>query len=80
MIRNLRGILRPQKRRHKHREELPPADESADICFLCLADYHDELILLCDGDGCSRAAHMFCLTPPLLTVRGMRLACNACAL
>ena len=79
MIRNLRGILRPQKRRHKHREELPPADES-DICFLCLADYHDELILLCDGDGCSRAAHMFCLTPPLLTVRGMRPACNACAL
>ena len=70
--RQLRGVLRPQKRRHKHRLEAPPPEtESSDICFLCLADYHDELILLCDGEGCSNAAHMFCLTPPLLSVRSV---------
>jgi hypothetical protein len=62
-------VLRPQKRRYKNRPEAPNEAESSDICFLCLTDYHDELILLCDGEGCSNAAHMFCLTPPLLSVR-----------
>jgi hypothetical protein len=66
--RELRGVLRPQKRRNKHREHVVP-EESSDICFLCLTDHHDELILLCDGEGCNNAAHMFCLTPPLLSVR-----------
>ncbi len=71
--RNLRGILRPQKRRNKQRFDDAPGTESSDICFLCLADYHDELILLCDGEGCNNAAHMFCLTPPLLSVRRLYL-------
>ncbi len=68
LCRELRGVLRPQKRRNKHRVGMQPEQESSDICFLCLTDHHDELILLCDGQGCTNAAHMFCLTPPLLSV------------
>ena len=75
--RGLRGVLRPQKRRNKHRADVAP-EESSDICFLCLTDHHDELILLCDGDGCNNAAHMFCLTPPLLSVRSTASRPSVC--
>lgn len=66
-------MLRPQKRRNKQRLDASLGEESSDLCCLCLADYHDELILLCDGEGCRNAAHMFCLTPPLLSVRSVCL-------
>lgn len=34
-------------------------------CPVCKGGEHEELILLCDSDGCHSGYHMYCLNPPL---------------
>ena len=54
-------------------------DDEALRCLNCGNGDHDELMLLCDGAGCSGAYHTFCLVPPLQGVPLEEWYCAECA-
>ncbi|KAL1503869.1 hypothetical protein AB1Y20_012333 [Prymnesium parvum] len=57
----------------------PPVDE--EVCSACGgAEWvPGNELLLCDGDGCSRGAHLRCLSPPLSSVPPGEWRCDRCA-
>ncbi|KAL1518666.1 hypothetical protein AB1Y20_002954 [Prymnesium parvum] len=61
--------------------ESPSSSDSVDDipCEECgEADSGDDEMLLCDGDGCPRAYHLHCLTPPLGGVPEGQWLCPVC--
>ncbi len=38
------------------------------MCHVCATDENPHQLLLCDGDGCDRGYHIYCLQPPLAKV------------
>jgi len=38
----------------------------------------EDLTILCDGEGCTKEVHMYCLKPPLLTVPTANWYCHEC--
>lgn len=47
-------------------------------CCICNDNHDEDLILLCDGEGCENETHMFCLRPPLFKVPDSEWYCSEC--
>ena len=47
-------------------------------CTVCGQRNDPSLTLLCDGDGCKVAMHIYCLQPPLWEVPTGKWLCGAC--
>jgi hypothetical protein len=47
-------------------------------CHVCASDDNAHQLLLCDGDGCDRGYHSYCLRPPLsdIFLAGVRTSVN----
>ena len=52
--------------------------EEDDTCQVCGSGDSQDVLLLCDGEGCSAAMHTFCLTPPLVKVPKGEWYCTDC--
>eukprot|EP00899_Mesostigma_viride_P024744 jgi/Mesvir1/5454/Mv15510-RA.1 len=77
----------------KRRQRVPYEDEGVDAmlldeeedeedpvnCYICSGCDAASLLLLCDGPGCPRAAHTFCLNPPLQEVPEGDWFCHRCS-
>ena len=53
-------------------------DEDDVPCTVCGLRDDPSHTLLCDGDGCERAFHLYCLQPPLLQVPTGKWRCPEC--
>jgi hypothetical protein len=47
-------------------------------CTKCGIDDHEELLMLCDGEGCTTGYHTFCLTPMLAAIPDGDWLCPTC--
>lgn len=48
-------------------------------CYICQRVQDDDLTILCDGEGCSKEVHMYCLNPPLLRIPSEQWYCDTCS-
>lgn len=48
------------------------------ICSVCGGNEEEDLVLLCDGDGCSNEIHMYCLKPIVTVVPEGNWYCPIC--
>lgn len=53
---------------------LPPSTS----CCICNQAEDEELTILCDGPGCNKETHMYCLQPPLYEVPAGEWFCDTC--
>jgi hypothetical protein len=47
-------------------------------CTVCGGADNEHLIILCDGPGCNRETHIYCLWPPLQSVPEGQWLCDKC--
>jgi hypothetical protein len=47
-------------------------------CCICNGTEDEDMIILCDGSGCKKETHMYCLTPPLYEVPSGEWYCDTC--
>eukprot|EP00923_Selenidium_pygospionis_P029928 GHVN01053189.1.p1 GENE.GHVN01053189.1~~GHVN01053189.1.p1 ORF type:complete len:1069 (+),score=341.74 GHVN01053189.1:1343-4549(+) len=47
-------------------------------CIRCNLSDREEVLMLCDGEGCDSACHTYCHTPPLAAVPAGDWFCNRC--
>lgn len=59
-------------------EDMDEAYTDDICCTKCGATDHEELILLCDGEGCNTGWHTFCLTPMLPAIPDGNWLCPTC--
>eukprot|EP00732_Lithocolla_globosa_P002604 Lithocolla_globosa_v1_NODE_1758_length_2360_cov_4.501518.p1 type:complete len:217 gc:universal NODE_1758_length_2360_cov_4.501518:797-1447(+) len=53
----------------RRRGEMASEEEQYNfVCSICEQGNNEESLLLCDNSPCNKAAHLFCLNPPLLEV------------
>lgn len=48
------------------------------ICTICGGGEDEDLVLICDGPGCTSEIHMYCLNPPVLSVPPAEWFCPLC--
>ena len=51
---------------------------SESSCCICHRVDNEDMILLCDGEGCSHEVHMYCLDPELQAVPRGKWLCPEC--
>ena len=58
---------------------LEDAETGGATCYKCEGGGQDDVLLLCDGQKCSRACHIFCCEPVLAQVPADSWYCENCA-
>lgn len=48
------------------------------VCCICGGAQDEDLIVLCDGEGCTNEVHMYCLTPVLTEIPDGDWYCDEC--
>lgn len=60
-------------------EPTPPfIDLGVTNCAICRGSDNDDVVLMCDGNGCKNEIHMYCLCPPITAVPEGDWLCPAC--
>lgn len=47
-------------------------------CYICRIVQDEDLTVLCDGDGCNKEVHLYCLAPPLQQIPDGQWFCDTC--
>lgn len=48
-------------------------------CYICRIVQDEDLTVLCDGDGCNKEVHLYCLAPPLKQIPDGKWFCDTCS-
>lgn len=48
-------------------------------CYVCQTVQDEDLTILCDGEGCNKEVHLYCLKPPLLQIPEGKWFCDMCS-
>ena len=63
--------------RGKHSEAFKAVQDET-VCSICGGAQDEDLIVLCDGEGCSNEVHLYCLTPVLTEIPEGDWYCDEC--
>ena len=58
--------------------DVEPMEIGVTICSVCGGSEEEDLVLLCDGEGCTNEIHMYCLKPIVTAVPDGDWYCPAC--
>lgn len=58
--------------------QIPSVDYATTICSVCGGSEEEDLVLLCDGPGCTSEIHMYCLKPLVTAVPEGDWFCPSC--
>jgi hypothetical protein len=61
----------------KHSKAIEAVQDET-VCSICGGAQDEDLIVLCDGEGCSNEVHLYCLTPVLTEIPEGDWYCDEC--
>ena len=64
--------------RSKHSKAIIPVQDETTVCCICGGAQDEDLIVLCDGEGCTNEVHLYCLTPVLTKIPEGDWFCDEC--